>query len=339
MTKILIPGKLFLAGEYAITNPGNTALIVAITTGLTIEITSARDVSTATSNIITDNLTFNINQETPEQTDDWRFVRAAVNLMTHYVHMKKIRPTLQEVNIDIRSNMNHHTGKIGLGSSAAVVVGIVSAFNNHFKLNLTLLTQFKIAALAHLHVQKNGSLGDVAAITYGGVISYQSPDLSQYQTADKNWLQPEIVDVPWKKLNIIPLSWPEDWQILLGATHESADTRKALSSRTLPTSFFKESQYIADVVVQSIIKNDYKQFSKGLKLNQTILRHTLSQKYVTPKLAILLQTLGDTAGKISGAGFGDNGFAIVNGPTDLPEKWLAAEIEPHYVQIAPQNRG
>ena len=27
MTKILIPGKLFLAGEYAITHPGNTALI------------------------------------------------------------------------------------------------------------------------------------------------------------------------------------------------------------------------------------------------------------------------------------------------------------------------
>ncbi|MGO0154104.1 phosphomevalonate kinase [Leuconostoc mesenteroides] len=339
MTKILIPGKLFLAGEYAITNPGNAALIVAITTGLAIEINTAHEFSTITSNIITDDLTLNINQKIPEQTDDWRFVRAAVNLMAQYIHLKRNRPTLQEINIDIKSNMNHRTGKIGLGSSAAVVVGIVSALNNHFKLNLTLLTQFKIAALAHLHVQKNGSLGDVAAITYGGVIAYQSPDLSQYQTADKNWLQPDIVDVPWKKLNIVPLEWPQNWQILLGATHESADTSKALSSKTLSTSFFKESQHITDDVVQAVINNDYEQFSKSLRLNQTVLRNTLSQEYVTPKLDMLLQTLGSTAGKISGAGFGDNGFAVVNGPTDLPEKWLSAEIEPHYVQIAPQNRG
>lgn len=158
--------------------------------------------------------------------------------------------------------MNHPTGKIGLGSSAAVVVGIVSAFNNHFKLNLTLLTQFKIAALAHLHVQKNGSLGDVAAITYGGAISYQSPDLSQYQTADKNWLQPEIVDVPWKKLNIVPLSWPQDWQILLGATHESADTSKALASKTLPTSFSKKVNMSLMTSFNRLLKTTTSNFQK-----------------------------------------------------------------------------
>lgn len=62
MTKISVPGKLFLAGEYAITNPGNTAIVAAITTGLSVEITPATENSTIQSNTIKQLLLFQLDQ-------------------------------------------------------------------------------------------------------------------------------------------------------------------------------------------------------------------------------------------------------------------------------------
>ncbi|GMA70573.1 phosphomevalonate kinase [Leuconostoc litchii] len=275
MTKISIPGKLFLAGEYAITHPGNTALIVAITTGLQIEITSATNSSTITSDTISDDLKFNIGQSFSELNHEWRFVCAAIKIFTQYLDMKKLNDNLHEIHISIESDMNHSTGKLGLGSSAAVVVGIISALNKHFEIDLPILKQFKLAALAHLHIQKNGSLGDVAAITYGGVIAYNSPDLSTYILSDKNWIQPELVEITWQNLKITPLLWPASWNILLGATHESADTHKALLSGSLTTDFFHQSDEITKNIIHSVINSDYNNFSNNLKSNQILLSNTL----------------------------------------------------------------
>ena len=59
---------------------------------------------------------------------------------------------------------NSNGRKYGLGSSGAVTVATVKALNLYYQMEMDRLTQFKIAALAHLAVQGNGSCGDIAAL-------------------------------------------------------------------------------------------------------------------------------------------------------------------------------
>lgn len=339
MTKIFVPGKLFLAGEYAITQPGNLALIVAVETGLTITIETASDRSIITSNVITTPLVFDIDRLSHDYHDEWRFVRAAIQIMHDYVYLNDLLADFNNVHITISSDLNSATGKLGLGSSAAVTVAVVKAITQHFHLKLDLLTQFKLAALAHLHVQQNGSLGDVAAIAFGGAIAYTSPDLSSLNVNNHQWLNPTFVDKSWPLLSITPLPWPTDWQLVLGATHESADTAKAVANNTLDSHFLKTSQTIVQQVIVNLIQQNYHKFAKGLHDNQDLLTRTLPNSYITPKLSYLLSTLNQTAGKISGAGFGDNGFAVISSPSTINDQWLAAGIDVHMMNIAPQNRG
>lgn len=339
MTKILIPGKLFLAGEYAITHPGNTALIATTKTGLSVEIESAAQTSVIHSNTITTDWHFNITETAIVSTDDWRYVRAAVNIMQAYTTTNQFKP-LSNINVNITSNLNSPFGKIGLGSSAAVVVGIVEAINAQFNLKLPILTRFKLASLAHLHVQKNGSLGDIAAIMYGGVIAYQSPDLSSFKQNDENWLRPSLANKIWPKLHIAQLPWPPKWQLLLGATLESADTKSALEHFILSKQFITESQQIVQNLIHTIAQEDYPQLALGLRRNQELLQNSLPTGYITPKLAHLLESLTNIAGKISGAGFGDNGFAVLqNNAEQLESVWQRYQIVAQPIIISPQKRG
>ncbi|MFR8085702.1 MAG: phosphomevalonate kinase, partial [Leuconostoc gelidum] len=121
MTKVFIPGKLFLAGEYAITHPGNTAIIAATTTGLSVEITPSNTKSSAYSNTLPKQWHFEINHTENQYTDDWRYVRAAIKIIHDYVKINTNNNHFNEVMMTITSNLNGPFGKIGLGSSAAVV--------------------------------------------------------------------------------------------------------------------------------------------------------------------------------------------------------------------------
>lgn len=341
MTKINVPGKLFLAGEYAITHPGNTAIIATTTTGLTIEITDANAPrSIAKSNTITKHWQFQMQATDDQYIDDWRYVRAAIKIIDDYVINQQLNLPLGNVTINISSHLNSSSGKIGLGSSAAVVVGIIEAFDAHFHLDLSILVRFKLASLAHLHVQKNGSLGDIAAITYGGIIAYQSPDFSLLPHNENQWLNPELADMPWPSLSITSLPWPSNWQIILGATHESADTKVAISHTQLTTKFLLDSQHIVSELINTILDVNYSALTIKLRANQNLLTNQLPTGYLTSKLALLLANLGGFAGKISGAGFGDNGFAILDGHTnELINTWKSHGIDAQIISISPQKRG
>ncbi len=337
MTKLSIPGKLFLAGEYAITSPGHTAILAATSMGLTIDISTATTTSSVRSNSISTPWHFDIAKPIQIGADTWRYVQAAIKIVKDYQVLQG-QPITSQVQLTIHSTLNGPMGKLGLGSSAAVVVGIVSALNVHFALNLSLLTRFKLAGLAHYFVQKNGSLGDIAASTFGGVISFNSPDLSQLVDLDHPWINPVVIDQPWPNLQITPLAWPAQWRILLGATHESADTKTALQNLTLSSSFLTASQDCVTESIAAITASDYPAFVKALQRNQSLLQATLPAGYVTPKLAQLLASLGTHAGKISGAGYGDNGFAVVmDDATTLITNWQAAGLMTLPMTIFPEN--
>lgn len=337
MTKLSVPGKLFLAGEYAITAPGQTAVIAATAMGLTLTVQDATT-SSVTSNSIATPWQFNMSDPITIGQDHWRYVQAAIKILQDYTQAEATLPALSDVCITITSDLNGPYGKLGLGSSAAVVVGIIAALDAHFAWHIPRLTRFKLAGLAHYFVQKNGSLGDIAAITYGGVIAYQSPDLDQVMGSARQWPTPEEIARDWPALKITPLAWPAHWRLLLGATHESADTKSALHQLELNATFLAGSQQAVTQVIQALMTNDYAQLTQALQANQNVLQTHLPAGYVTPKLAHLLGTLNQIAGKISGAGYGDNGFAIVtDDATALIQSWQAAGIDPLLMTIFPEN--
>ena len=79
--------------------------------------------------------------------------------------------------LKIDSELDSPDGKkYGLGSSAAVTVATIKALSEFYELNLSKEHLFKLASIAHLNVQGNGSLGDIAASVYGGWIAYHSFD-------------------------------------------------------------------------------------------------------------------------------------------------------------------
>lgn len=83
---------------------------------------------------------------------------AAIRLTERYA--KEQGTLLSFYHLKVTSELDNSSGrKYGLGSSGAVTVGTVKALNLFYDLQLDPLMQFKIAALAHLAVQGNGSCG------------------------------------------------------------------------------------------------------------------------------------------------------------------------------------
>ena len=83
---------------------------------------------------------------------------------------------------------------------------------------------FKIAALANLAVQDNGSCGDIAASCYGGWIAFSTFDHRWLQQQEKNYSISELLAMDWPGLSIESLCTPKDLRLLIGWTGSPAST-------------------------------------------------------------------------------------------------------------------
>ena len=105
----------------------------------------------------------------------FHYILAAIRLTEKYAKEKGYH--LSFYDMKVTSELDNSNGrKYGLGSSGAVTVATVKALNEYYQLGLDLMTQFKLAALAHLDVQGNGSCGDIAASCFGGWIAFSTFD-------------------------------------------------------------------------------------------------------------------------------------------------------------------
>lgn len=91
-------------------------------------------------------------------------------------------------------------------------------------MNLSQLEIFKIAALANLAVQDNGSCGDIAASCYGGWIAFSTFDHPWLQEQETQHSISELLALDWPGLSIEPLIAPEDLRLLIGWTGSPAST-------------------------------------------------------------------------------------------------------------------
>ncbi|HIX02076.1 MAG TPA: phosphomevalonate kinase [Candidatus Ligilactobacillus excrementigallinarum] len=348
MIKLKVPGKLYVAGEYAVVENGYPAVLVAINRfiHLTVEPTKyygtifskqyqEKPVRWTRSNSLLRLANSNINLN---------FVLEAIRITEKYLFENGTSP--KYFNLTINSELDSIEGKkYGLGSSAAVTVGVVRAISALYNVQLDSMTVFKLAAVAHYNIQQNGSLGDIAAITFGGWIGYHSVDRDWLTKQSQNSLT-KLIDASWKGLKIQSLNPPAILTLLVGWTGKPASTAKLISQVKQTNSkeyhtFLAESKKCVTTLIKAFEKQDVNLIKTQINLNRKILQklQKLSDVSIeTPLLTKLIEIANQhhAAAKTSGAGGGDCGIAILNQASEkqvIYNAWEKAGIEPIALQV------
>ncbi|MCL6453992.1 MAG: phosphomevalonate kinase [Alicyclobacillus sp.] len=355
------PGKLILAGEYAVTEPGQPALVAAVNRFLTVHIRSAGRSGRAQHGWTWSGDTWQVPAR--GQSQSLRFVDAAVSVVRAYLGSWTEG---ESVCIEIDSELDRSDGrKYGLGSSAAVVVGVVAALLAHFGAGGSpgmaaawpsfQEVVFKLSALAHTAVQGNGSAADVAAAVYGGVIEYTAADPVWIRSALGQPAFPRdvrrTVAQAWPRWTVAPVPWPTALQFSVGWTGQAASTARMLEDVSRwrarnPASYRRFLDVSAPAVralTAALRDGDTAGVLHALRRSRRNLANLGAQSGVgieTPQLRALAEAAErfGGAGKLSGAGGGDCGIAVLPSsqtPACLFDAWRAAGIEPLDLQVTP----
>ncbi|MFD0889839.1 phosphomevalonate kinase, partial [Streptosporangium algeriense] len=184
MTVFHAPGKLFIAGEYAVLQPGQPAVLMAVDRHATVTLTGTAGPVILTSDL-SGGLTLRCERVAgrllaPEAGPDGAFARvlAAIDVMERLAD-EQCRPA-RSFHLSVTTDLMAGDGrKLGLGSSAAVTVATCGALARFYGLRLSRMELYRLAMLASLAVAPASSGGDVAASALGGWVLYRSPRLTE----------------------------------------------------------------------------------------------------------------------------------------------------------------
>ncbi|MBD1222919.1 phosphomevalonate kinase [Virgibacillus halodenitrificans] len=352
---IKVPGKLMIAGEFAVLQPHHELVVMAVDRFVyaTIEDHDANRITLNDFGLYDIGWTYADNRLT-FSTDDQRtrFVGAAMATALTYLKEKNIHPT--PFRLAIKSELDDVSGiKYGLGSSAAVVTSVISAILNKYNdEKAAALLTFKLAAISHVRTQGNGSGADVAASSYGGFLQYASFQAEWLKEQYENTPTiTELLEKDWPYLSIKPVKIPSNVYVCIGWTGKPASTSRLvddiLKLKTANQSQFKQflddSETAVSNFLQGMTEGDLPLLLQGIKQNRKALA-TVGENAGVEIETPLLRTLCDIAenmggaGKPSGAGGGDCGIAFMPSKKQAEEivhAWEAAGIKPLTIQPFP----
>ena len=330
MIEVSAPGKLYIAGEYAVVEPGHPAIIVAVDQFITVSLEQTKNVGSITS-FQYGNLPILWRRHHDQLVLDKRenpfhYILAAITLTEKYA--KELNKELAFFSLTIDSELDSSNGrKYGLGSSAAVTVATVKALCQFYELEETDELIFKLAALAHLSVKSNGSCGDVAASVYGGWIAFTTFDRDWVNTQQEkdDYSIKELIDKDWPMLSITPMTPPHDLRLVIGWTGSPASTSdlvdEVTSQRKLDNDayeqFLNESKQCVNQMIRGFQNNDIHIIQQQLRKNRELLLKMSTDTNVAIETPALTQlcNVAETyhgAAKSSGAGGGDCGIVLFN---------------------------
>ena len=343
------PGKLFIAGEYAVVEPGHGAIVAAVSRYLTVTINKATSVGTLTSTQNPDVIVewtregelFHIKADHP-----YKLVEEAILVAEQYVR-ECGTPTNALYSLSITSELDDAKRgiKYGLGSSGAVVVATIQAVLDFYKTPRTPLLVYKLSVLTNLRLSQRGSFGDIAASSFGGMVYYTSPDRSELLEHLQSQTIKEICDTDWKDLTIERLPEIPDFTLLVGWTGQVAITdsliqatekkRKVATDSAFYKNFLKKSHAVVQSLKIAWNKQDIPALQEGIRANRALLNEfakVMQLEIETPALQTLcdlVEQFGACA-KTSGAGGGDCGICFTQNETQrqqIETQWAKAQIQ------------
>jgi phosphomevalonate kinase len=348
--EVRVPGKLLIAGEYAVLEPHAPAVVVAVSRYIRIRITPAPVglFDAPSLGILAYEWRATAEAVAFEREDDrLSFVTAALNQVRRYLTMQN--KALQNCHIVIESDLQDANGlKYGLGSSAAVVSAVVAGMliwhqepDDHPP-DATII--FKLAALAHLATQGSGSGVDLAASCFGGWLRYSSFHPAWLQER-VDWPLPELLKSPWPFLSVERLSpIPKDLRLMAAWSGTSVKTSAMIeavvavreSNPTAYERFLHDSRISVEHLVAGLQSANPGRILAAIERNrQALLRlsEAAAVRIETPVLQRLhaLAVEAGGSGKPSGAGGGDCGIAVIFGEREaaaLAEAWRQGGVLP-----------
>ena len=278
----------------------------------------------------------------------FHYILSAINLVEKYA--LECGKQLKLYSLGVDSDLDSVDGKkYGLGSSAAVTVATVKALNTFYDLGMNSAQLYKMSAIAHLDVQGNGSLGDIAASVYGGWIAYRSFDKAWLASARQSYSMGELLQMDWPQLDIELLTAPAELRLLVGWTGSPASTSRLVDKIALAKvqrrddykQFLEDSEIVIDKMIAGFRQQSLSVIQEGIQTNRRLLDRLADWSGVEietkslRRLREIAQEFGGV-GKFSGAGGGDCGIVIIDkhkAVNQLYERWSAEDIEPLQLRV------
>ncbi|WP_280240592.1 phosphomevalonate kinase [Nocardia abscessus] len=356
------PGKLFIAGEYAVVEPGHRAILTAVdryATATVVEASADEDTTLRTDLNGAGKLSCRRGGDRliPSTADArvptaFAYVFAAAAVIDRLLVERGIRARADSLRLT-RDLADSDGKKLGLGASAAVTAAAVAALGIFFRLGLSPMDRYRLAMVATLSVNPAASGGDVAASTWGGWIAYSSPDRQRISESIADKGVDAALRAPWPGLSVHRLPPPTRLAMKVGWTGEPASTPALVAGlrhghrRQLPDhgAFLAKSEQCVRRLGTALESGDSFGIQGEIHYARSILMG-LDEKagvgIMTPRLHALCEA-GEAVGaaaKPSGAGGGDCGIALIDRTrsaaiTELTARWVAAGIRPLSLRTHP----
>ena len=315
-------GKLYWAGEYAILESGQLALIKAIPIYMRGEIAFSDSYR-----LYSDLFDFAVDL-TPNP--DYSLIQETIALVEDFLIY--LGQTLRPFSLEIRGKMEREGKKFGLGSSGSVVVLVIKALLALYNLSVDQDLLFKLASAVLLKRGDNGSMGDIACIVAEELVLYQSFDRQKVVA----WLEEEnlstVLERDWG-FSISQVKPTLECDFLVGWTKEvavSSDMVKQIK-QNINQNFLSSSKEMVAALVEALEQGKSEKIIEQVEVASKLLEGLSSDIY-TPSLRQLKEVSQDlqAVAKSSGAGGGDCGIALsfdVQSTETLKNRWADLGIE------------
>ncbi len=315
-------GKLYWAGEYAILEPGQLALIKDIPIYMKGEIAFSDSYC-----IYSDMFDFAVDL-TPNP--DYSLIQETVALVEDFLVYRG--QTLRPFSLKILGKMEREGKKFGLGSSGSVVVLVIKALLALYKLSVDQDLLFKLASAVLIKRGDNGSMGDLACIVTEDLVLYQSFNRQQVAA----WLEEEnlatVLERDWG-FSISQVQPTLECDFLVGWTKEVAVSSHMVQQikQNINQNFLSSSKETVSALVEALEQGKSEKIIEQVEGASKLLEG-LSADIYTPSLRQLKTASQDlqAVAKSSGAGGGDCGIALSfdeQSTETLKNRWADLGIE------------
>lgn len=342
--RVAAPGKLYVAGEYAVVTPGQPAILIALDRYVTVTVEAAQPADTAT--------------PTAQLLAYDHGVAAAANndfgtdyALAAWLVMDALRAErgIERIPADLHfeSTLRSDAGeKYGLGSSGAATMAVVAAFNELYGLGLSVIEKIQLGILASIEISPKSSGGDLAAGALGGWVYYQAPDRDNLPRVltDKLPVTDAMTGPAWLPMRARRVPTPTDLQVLIGWTGSPAETDQLVTQATSNGNgmdwdqrFLRPSAANVNSLLLALTEEKFPLIHAGIRTGRTLLArvadHTAT-RIETPQLTTLIESaelVGGVSAKTSGAGGGDCGIVLAEpwvDPQEIYTTWHDHGIQP-----------
>ena len=312
MNRLEAPGKVFLAGEYGVLDPGRPALVAAVDRKLSATWESAPGIRVL-------HQPSGLVWESGEPPEELRFAVRAAQLAARFCG------AAPPVRIVFENDLAISNVKLGLGGSAAASVLAIRAVCAAAGREITDDEVVSLAFASHWVEQGgSGSGADVAACALGGVLEVKSR--IGWKSAEDVIAMPPQELAQTRPLELRRVNVPADFRMLLAFTGRAADTRALIAAvkafaagqRGLWRARAVDIATACDALRDALERSDQIAALEAVRRGAAAMAALGEQAQVpivTPELshACALASFAGAAGKPSGAGGGDCAVVIAFG--------------------------